>query len=160
MAELGNLVSHLGESIEKLFGFISVFFERFIVNTSASFTTMSAKQWIRLVMIVGTYCLVRPYVLKHAAKVQETRMEKESQEGDAQAQISPNDLRGSSAIHNDTDEEEEENATAATTASDWGKKARKRQRVVLKKLIDAEEKRLEDLQADEEDKDIQQYLMD
>ncbi|KAG4222284.1 hypothetical protein PC116_g29241, partial [Phytophthora cactorum] len=91
------------------------------------------------------------------AKHQEKQLEKQFAEEEArQAQISPNQLRGEIGIPEDSDEEEEQ---AETTAADWGKKARKRQRNMIKKLLDAEEKRLQELQEDEEDKDIEQYLV-
>jgi hypothetical protein len=157
MSELSDLVAHLGDSIQQLFGLVGVAGERFTTNLTASFSTMTLKHWIRLVMIVGTYLLVRPYLVKLGAKHQEKQFEKAHQEDEAA--ISPNQLRGQVEIPEDSDEEDQElDATAATTSSDWGKKARKRQRVMLKKLIDAEEKRLQELQEDEEDKDIEQYL--
>ncbi|KAK9775543.1 putative Protein trafficking Pga2 [Seiridium cardinale] len=158
MSELQDLLAHLGDSINQLFGLIGVVGERFATNLGASFSTMTLKHWIRLVMIVGTYLLVRPYMVKLGAKYQEKQFEKVA-EADSAAAISPNQLRGQVDIPEESDDEEQDlEATAATTSSDWGKKARKRQRVMLKKLIDAEEKRLEELQEDEEDKDIEQYL--
>lgn len=79
-----------------------------------------------------------------------------AKEEEEQAQISPNQLRGQAVeIPDDSDDDEQ----AESTATDWGKKARKRQRNMIKKMLDAEEKRLQELQEDEEDKDIEQYLV-
>ncbi|KAK6951928.1 hypothetical protein Daesc_006453 [Daldinia eschscholtzii] len=154
MSELVDLVAHLFDSISQLFTLVK---DRFSTNVTESFTSMTPKQWIRLVIIVGAYALLRPYIIKYGAKHQEKQLEKQFAEEEArQAQISPNQLRGEIGIPEDSDEEEEQ---AETTAADWGKKARKRQRNMIKKLLDAEEKRLQELQEDEEDKDIEQYLV-
>lgn len=119
---------------------------------------MTPKQWIRLVIIVGAYALLRPYIIKMGAKHQEKQLEKQfKEEEERQAQISPNQIRGEIGIPDESDDDDDEQGE--TTASDWGKKARKRQRNVLKKMLDAEEKRLQELQEDEEDKDIEQYLV-
>ncbi|KAF3064066.1 hypothetical protein GL218_02521 [Daldinia childiae] len=155
MSELIDLVTHLFESISELYTLVR---DRFSNNISESFTSMTAKEWIRLVIIVGAYALLRPYIIKLGAKHQEKQLEKQFAEEDAkQAEISPNQLRGEVGIPEDSDDDNEEQAE--TTASDWGKKARKRQRNMIKKLLDAEEKRLQELQEDEEDKDIEQYLV-
>ncbi|KAK6202218.1 hypothetical protein LQW54_008930 [Pestalotiopsis sp. IQ-011] len=160
MSELQDLVAHLGDSVHQLFSLVTTAVERFTTNLTASFSTMTIKHWIRLVMIVGTYLLVRPYIIKFSSKYQQKQFEKAHAEDEAAAAISPNQLRGQVDIPEDSDDDEpaEPEATAATTSADWGKKARKRQRVMLKKLIDAEEQRLLELQEDEEDKDIEQYL--
>ncbi|KAI1415189.1 DUF1531-domain-containing protein [Hypoxylon sp. FL1857] len=153
MSELFDLFAHLFDSISQLFTLVK---DRFSTNVSESVSSMTPKQWIRLVVIVGGYALLRPYIIKLGAKHQEKQLEQQFQEEEErQAQISPNQLRGQVDIPEDSDEEEQ----AETTASDWGKKARKRQRNMIKKLLDAEEKRLQELQEDEEDKDIEQYLV-
>ncbi|KAI1138820.1 DUF1531-domain-containing protein [Hypoxylon sp. FL0543] len=154
MSELVDLFAHLFDSINQLFTLVK---DRFSNNLSESFTSMTPKQWIRLVIIVGAYMLLRPYIIKLGAKHQEKQLEKQfKEEEERQAQISPNQLRGEQlGIPEDSDDEEQ----AETTASDWGKKARKRQRKMINKLLDAEEKRLQELQEDEEDKDIEQYLV-
>ncbi|KAJ8123246.1 hypothetical protein ONZ43_g758 [Nemania bipapillata] len=121
---------------------------------SASFDSMSAQQWIRLVAIVGAYALLRPYVIKMGAKYQEKQFEKAQQEDTTK--ISPNQLRGELGIPEDSEDDDEE---AETTAADWGKKARKRQRNMIKQLLDAEEKRLQETLDEQEDKDIEEFLV-
>lgn len=75
------------------------------------------------------------------------------------AKVQPNTLRGQVEIPDHSDDEDNETPASSTTATDWGKKARRRQRDVLKKLIDVEEKRLAELQEDDEDKDIEEFLV-
>ena len=69
----------------------------------------------------------------------------------------------------DTDDEDEDAtqngrtaASGAATGQDvqWGKKATRRQRKALRMLLDAEEKRLKERIGDDEDKDIEEFLVD
>ncbi|KAI0021934.1 DUF1531-domain-containing protein [Xylariomycetidae sp. FL0641] len=155
MSELVDLVTHLADSVFKLGTLLK---DRVSNNLGESFNQMTAQQWIRMVIIVGAYLLLRPYIMKLGMKQQEKQMEKnfkEQEEAEQKAALSPNQLRGKVDIPEDSDEEEE----AQTTASDWGKKARKRQRNMIRKIVDEEEKRLAQLQEDEEDKDIEKYLV-
>ena len=137
---------------------------RFTTNISQSISSLSAQQWIRLVAIIGAYLLLRPYILKHAAKVQMDRHEKEEAEAEAAAdatKLSANDFRGHKiAIPADSDDEEGEDKGAASGAADWGKKARRRQRDMVRKLLAEHERRLAEEQEDEEDKDIEEFLVD
>ncbi|EOO01449.1 putative trafficking pga2 protein [Phaeoacremonium minimum UCRPA7] len=131
--------------------------ERFTRNLGNSFAEMSLQKWIRVVIIVGAYLLLRPYLIKLGAKQQMKAHEKEEEESarETAAKISANELRGQKlAIPEDSESEGEAEATSA----DWGKKARRRQRDMIKKMIAVEEKRLQELQEDEEDKDIQEFL--
>ncbi|KAI1201131.1 DUF1531-domain-containing protein [Nemania serpens] len=151
--ELTGLFVHLGESVWKL---VTLITERTTSNVNASFDSMTAQQWIRLVAIVGAYALLRPYVIKMGAKFQEKQFEK-AQQLDA-AQISPNELRGELGIPEESDDDDD-NEQGETTAADWGKKARKRQRNMIKQLLDAEEKRLQETLDEQEDKDIEEFLV-
>jgi hypothetical protein len=133
-------------------------------NLVDTFSRMTLEKWIRIVVIIGAYALLRPYLMKLGAWSQLRQHEKEAEatgaEAVAKAQMSPNQLRGIAEIPDDTDDEADvSNATAQTSAADWGKKARRRQREVLKKMIDAEEERLRQAQEDDEDKDIEEFLV-
>lgn len=122
-------------------------------NLSSTFSSMDTKSWLRLVMIVGGYMLLRPYLLKLSTKVAMKKMEEQEQKDKAaaKAQISPNELRG---IY---EEEPEVDAEGDGTGADWGQKARVRQRVMLKQMIEQEEqRRLEE----ESDKELDDLLED
>ncbi|RYP45217.1 hypothetical protein DL768_008410 [Monosporascus sp. mg162] len=153
MDELQGMVEHLFDSVSKLG---ELLYTRTTTNLGGSIKQMTPKQWIRLVIIVGAYCLLRPYILKMASKHQQREMEREEQR--AQVEITPNQLRGQ-VVDIPEDSDDDEDGQTQTTAADWGKKARRRQRNMIKKLLDAEEKRLQQLQEDEEDKDIEDYLV-
>ncbi|KAF7542248.1 hypothetical protein G7Z17_g11747 [Cylindrodendrum hubeiense] len=124
-------------------------------NLSSTFNNMDTKHWIRLIVIVGGYMLLRPYVMKLSTKIAVRKMEaqdaKEKAEAAAKAQISPSELRGEveAAITIE--------AVGDGTGADWGQKARVRQRVMLKEMIEADERRI---QEEEDDKDIAEFLVD
>jgi hypothetical protein len=119
-------------------------------NLSSTFSSMDTKGWLRLVMIVGGYMLLRPYVLKLSTKVAVRKMEEQDakEKAEAKAQISPNELRGVVGHEPDLDPEGD------GTGADWGQKARVRQRVMLKDMLEAEEQRRLDEESDKELDDL------
>lgn len=145
-------------TMDSLVNVVSTVGNRITSNLKATFADLSPEKWIRLVIIIGAYMLLRPYILKLGAKSQ-MRSHEESEEQPL-AEISPNQLRGKVDIPEDSDGEEEgDGGGAASTATDWGKKARRRQREVIRKMLDAEEERLNEQQGDDEDKDIEEFLV-
>ncbi len=109
-------------------------------------------------MVVGAYLLIRPYLVKGGAKMQERQHEKviaADRKREAKNLISANSLRGQVEIPEDTDSEEE-----AKSGVNWGGKARKKQRRALKKILEADEKMRLDAEGDKDDKDIMEYLVD
>ncbi|KAH6987482.1 trafficking PGA2-domain-containing protein [Ilyonectria sp. MPI-CAGE-AT-0026] len=122
-------------------------------NLADGFNKMDTKSWIRLIVIVGGYMLLRPYVLKLAGKVAVKKMEdqEEKEKEAAKAKISANELRGEIV------EDVEIDAAGDGSGADWGQKARVRQRVMLKNMLEAEELRR---QEEEDDKDIEEFLVD
>ncbi|KAK8065333.1 hypothetical protein PG997_012080 [Apiospora hydei] len=142
MAELQELIAHLGDSVQKLFGVFGIAGQRLVNNTKASFGGRLARIMRGLGAALGIF----------------KNLGKGIEESDTQGKISPNEPRGVREEIPDASDDEDA-TTGQASATEWGKKARKRQRTMLKKMIDAEEKRLQDLQDDEEDKDIEQYLV-
>jgi hypothetical protein len=140
--------------------------DRITNNVKSGFSNMTPEKWIRLIIVAGAYALLRPYIIKLGAKQQMKALEREgAEDAAASAEISPNQLRGQIDIPEDSDDEDvllggkEKETVAAVTATEWGKKARRRQRDVIKKLLDAEEERLRQEHEDEEDKDIEEFLV-
>ncbi|KAI0452258.1 DUF1531-domain-containing protein [Xylaria acuta] len=151
--ELAGLFVHLGESIWKL---VTLITDRVTNNVTTSITNLTAQQWIRLVAIVGAYALLRPYIIKLGAKHSAKEFEKAQQDV---AEISPNELRGELGIPDESDDDDGHDGQGETSAADWGKKARKRQRRMIKQLLDAEEQRLQETFDEQEDKDIEEFLV-
>jgi Protein trafficking PGA2 len=133
--------------------------ENFQRNVADVFYRMTPEKYIRLVAIIGAYALIRPYVMKLGSRFQTKEHEKEvdPKEMTAAAAISPNSLRGQVKVPEDSDEDE---AEAKVTGADWGKKARKRQRQMVKRILEAEEKLRREQREDDEDKDIEEFLVD
>ncbi|KAI2623432.1 DUF1531-domain-containing protein [Xylaria nigripes] len=149
--ELTGLVVHLGESTQKLATLLA---DRVSNNVSMSFTNMTMQQWIRVIAFIGAYALLRPYIIKMGAKHQEKQFQKAQEEDPGK--ITPNQLRGQLEVPEESDDEDEQ---GETTGADWGKKARQRQRRMIKHLLDAEEKRLQESLDEQEDKDIEEFLV-
>ncbi|KAK0652142.1 protein trafficking Pga2 [Cercophora newfieldiana] len=141
--------------MDDLINLASVVWNRFSTNLQATFDSTTPKKWIQLIIIAGAYMLLRPYIIKLGSKSQMKTHERESAEA---AAISPNELRGRVQIPEDSDSEDDA-PTAQATGPDWGKKARRRQRDMIKKLLEAEERRLQETKEEEEDKDIEEYLV-
>ncbi|KAI6782961.1 Processing of GAS1 and ALP protein-like protein [Emericellopsis cladophorae] len=127
-------------------------------NVSNAFNDMTIHQWLRLVVIVGAYLLLRPYVTTYLGKRQVESMEKQDKAEKEKAKISPNQLRGEKAgPYEEEEHDDDDEGAEATGVSGWGAKARTRQRVMLKKMLEAEEKRRWE---EEEDEDIADLLED
>jgi len=118
---------------------------------------VTAQQWIRIVIVIGSYLLLRPYLLKWAGRAQEKQHEKMigAEEKGSKAKISANSLRGQVEVPDDTDEEAEGQATGAN----WGKKARKRQRWFVNKALEEDERRRMEEQDELDDKEVEDFLV-
>lgn len=127
-------------------------------QVTSSYSRLSLQDYIRLIAIVGAYCLLRPYLLKFGAKFQAKDHEREldPDEMASAAAVSPNSLRGKVHVPEDTDSGSEEEGRKGT---DWGKKARRRQRRVLRGILEAEEKRRREEDEAESDKEIEEFLV-
>ncbi|KAJ4381353.1 hypothetical protein N0V86_003702 [Didymella sp. IMI 355093] len=68
--------------------------DRLVNNSIKSWEEMSAQRWIRIVMIVGAYLLVRPYLLAHAERSRKKRADKEAADLGLDAGTTANDFRG------------------------------------------------------------------
>lgn len=134
------------------------------------YNMFAQRDWIRFIRIIallGGYMLLRAWLMKGAAKKQEAEHAKELEANEikaAKAKISPNVLRGAGgkkvSFEDDDTEEDGEAGKASGNEPQWGKKARKRQRQVVKKLLEIQEEKLRVDQEDEEDKDIMELLVD
>ena len=111
-------------------------------NLLHSVDNMTLKNWIRLVAAVGTYLLLRPYLIKLSARQQEKQFEKIDADTAAamgpKAKIQPNALRDSKGKAIEVDSESEGEADGAPQ---WGKKAKVRQRKVVKRIQEAMEQK-------------------
>jgi hypothetical protein len=126
-------------------------------NLQDSFGNMTMQHYLRLICIVGGYLLLRPQIMKFMTHNATKEMEKRDamEKAAAKAKISPNELR--SGKPETVQEDEDEYYEGQGTGADWGSKARTRQRLMLKKLMEAEEKRRQD---EDDEKEIAEFLQD
>ncbi|PHH91225.1 hypothetical protein CDD83_1275 [Cordyceps sp. RAO-2017] len=121
-------------------------------NIQDGFAKMTVRSWLRIVMIIGGYMLLRPYLLKFATKKAVQQLEKEDAKSRGNDKMTPNEFRGiKEKLYEAPDDEGD------GTSADWGSKARMRQRQMLKNLLEEEERRRA---AENEDADIQEFLED
>jgi len=150
---------------------LSIWAGNFQRNTSSAFSKMTLKDYIRLVIVVGAYCLLRPYLIKLGAKLQERQHEKDSASSDTP--LNANDLRRGRAAagekvrialpgvdsDDEEDSDEEENAQKGVVDGGWGRNARLRQRRFVRQKLEEHEQRLREAKEEEEDKDIEEFLI-
>ncbi|ORY12365.1 protein trafficking Pga2 [Clohesyomyces aquaticus] len=138
---------------------LSTWAGNFSRNTTSAFAQLRLKDYVRLITIIGAYCLLRPYIIKLGGKLQAKAHEADSADhGD----IHPNELRGGKieipGIEDSEDEEEDEEFESKP--GDWGRNARVRQRKFIREALAREEERLRLEAAAEDDKDIEEFLVD
>jgi hypothetical protein len=174
---MSNAISEAFESfLDLIVSYIKQGKDNFMHNATVM-TNLSAKEWIRIITVVGAYLLLRPYITKYSERRQSDQLDKESLRAELEAfphakvedpnltpdKISPNVLKGPSMANvqlpedsSDEDDEESDNKKEPK----WGRKARRRQRELIKRIVEAEEKARKEAPAfdDDEDKDIEQYL--
>jgi hypothetical protein len=82
--------------IDALFDNLNIAKDRLVTNSIASFEGMTAQRWIRIIVIIGAYMLLRPYLLGFAAKRQKQQFEAEAEELGLERDAGPNanGLRG------------------------------------------------------------------
>ncbi|KAH7318604.1 trafficking PGA2-domain-containing protein [Stachybotrys elegans] len=125
-------------------------------NVNSAFSNMTTENWIRLTVIVGGYLLLRPYLMQFATKggVQKLEEQEAKEKAEERAQMTANEFRG---VKEKLEEHDDEDDDDEPSTGNWGQQARVRQRKILRQLMEAEEQRR--LQ-EEDDKDIQEFLVD
>ncbi len=128
-------------------------------NVEQSVSKMTLNDYIRIIIVLGGYCLLRPYLLQLAGRFQAKDHDREldPDEMSSAAAVSPNSLRGQVQVPEDSDGEEEEEE-GGSKGTDWGRSARRRQRQLIRKILAAEDKlKAEEAEADS-DKEIEEFL--
>ena len=136
-------------------------------SARTSLERLTPEQWLRLLVIGCGYALLRPYLLRLGGRHQAADHERALDPAEA------NDLQQASGkvvrdprtgeireridVPEDTDSGSD---GAGATGADWGKKARRRQRRVVRTLLEREEKRREMEAREESDKEIEDLLVD
>ncbi|KAL8714370.1 MAG: hypothetical protein Q9220_001703 [cf. Caloplaca sp. 1 TL-2023] len=116
-------------------------FQKIPRNTQESVQRLTLYGWLRLILIVAAYILIRPYLMKLAERSQTAAHDKAARSHSA---VTPNMLRGHSK-----DTEKEQGEEASTSSWSWGPKARKRQKKASDGVVESE--MAEALDEDEEE---------
>ncbi|KAK7515106.1 protein trafficking Pga2 [Phyllosticta citriasiana] len=146
---------------------LSTWGNNFTTQTHKTFSNLRAQDYIRLIIIIGAYALLRPYLMKLGAHMQMKQHQEASQasvDGDQDGRgTTAADLRGGHTRNEpekkiaipgvDSDSEEEEK-------DDWGRTARLRQRKMIRDLLVKQEERLKAQRDADSDKDIEEFLVD
>lgn len=133
--------------------------DNFVRNVRGMWDGMRPRDYIRIVIIVGTYLLIRPYLLKLAAKIQAKEYAKHTFEKNEQSKtgkIFPNDLRDGNRIK--TYESESIGITSGTGLKDNARR-RQKQKHETKSLKQQEPQTL-DVNNEKKDVRILDYLVD
>ena len=156
--------SFLGFCLRSIAGFFTSFtssnfhawVQDFRANAAQSSKSLTAKDYIRLLAIVGGYCLLRPYLVKLGGRFQASDHARELDDTEVlSAATSPNALRGQIDVPDDTDSGEE---VGGATGTNWGRNARRRQRKMIKSIVEAEEKLRAEQEEADSDEEIEEFL--
>ncbi|CCU77434.1 unnamed protein product [Blumeria hordei] len=135
--------------------------DNLVRNVWGMWDGMRLRDYIRIVVIVGVYLLLRPYLLKFAAKIQAKQNAKSTvtDKSAANVKISPNQLRGTGMAGSEHDDLGDDENDRTASGADLGTKAKRRQKKAIKKTTGEEKKGLE-VQGENEDKEIMDLLID
>ncbi|KAL9038465.1 MAG: hypothetical protein Q9214_005268, partial [Letrouitia sp. 1 TL-2023] len=125
-------------------GSILEWFQQIPRNTQTSVQRLGPTEWIRLIAIVIGYLIIRPYLMRLAERKQTAEYEKAA---NSHPQVTPNVRRGRGGDVGRDDEDEEAKSTASYFSS---KKARKRQKQAMGKVVNPNVKGMEDSDDDED----------
>jgi hypothetical protein len=142
------------DPISTIFARLKIYWGNLTTQTHNAFERMQPQDYIRLVVIIGAYALIiRPLLLKLGAKHQAMQHETDAKEGQAD-----HDIREKIAIPGvDSDSEsDEEDGKADAVQGEWGRKARVRQRKVVRKALELKEQ----VGLEEDCADIKEFLQD
>ena len=140
-----------------IFSLLRTWYGNFTRNTSQAFTRLTPKDAIRIIIVACAYMLIiRPFLVRLGMRVQAKQHEQANKEADENAQLNGNHLKGEFAIPGvDSDSEDESGTKSDVKTGEWGRKARLRQRRVVRKALEIKERRLLE---DESDDDIKEFL--
>ncbi|KAA8651348.1 hypothetical protein EYZ11_000966 [Aspergillus tanneri] len=139
----------LNDFFGQLYTFFDTIFRRFFGNLYASFADVSVNRWTKVILSVTGYIIIRPYIEKFFAKMQERDRKKAEEKkwaqaeatgasGDKKAKVSANSLRAGGKVLGEvenTDDELDDGEDFATASGvpELGKNARKRLKKNMKK---------------------------
>ncbi|KAI9857172.1 MAG: hypothetical protein M1824_004973 [Vezdaea acicularis] len=124
-------------------------------NIDASVSHLGAQDYIRIVIIIGAYALLRPYLIKLGARFQAKDHEREVDlaEFESEDPAKQKSLRSQVEVPSDSEDEDDGKGPK------WGRGARRRQRAMIRKLLEEDERRKQEEADADSDKDIEDLLI-
>jgi Protein trafficking PGA2 len=139
---------------------LQTWMNNFTNQTHSAFARLTPKDVFRMVAVVGGYALIiRPLLIKLGARIQAQQHERDAKDGEQVETIDPRTgLPRKMAIPGvDSDSDEDmEGVKADAAVGEWGRKARLRQRRIVRTAMEVREG---ELLADDDD-DIKEFLQD
>ncbi|KAK6539594.1 hypothetical protein TWF694_009803 [Orbilia ellipsospora] len=130
---------------------------RLTTNLSNTFANFRTTDYIRLIAVLGGYLLLRPYLQKLGAKLQERDHARAIDENEEDSMAATGaKARIIAGEGHDLESDDEDNNDAG---DGWGQKQRARKRLEKARKKKEIEDRIK-AEEDEEDKDIQEFLHD
>ncbi|KAL8809038.1 MAG: hypothetical protein Q9200_003782 [Gallowayella weberi] len=121
---------------------IAEWFAKLPRNTQESVQRLNFYGWVRLILVVAIYLLIRPWLMKLAERSQTASLEKAAKT----SAVTPNVLRGHG--QGATEEDSEESTSSSWS---WGSKTRKRQKQAVDQGVEKEMWKAEE---EDEDEDV------
>lgn len=131
-------------------------------NLADTVTRLTVKDYLRLLVIVCGYALLRSYLVKLGGWFQARDHDRAiaTEEASSEAAVSPDPLQAQVTIPDNTDDEDEDDdRDDSLKRLDWGRQARQRQRRTLRKLLEAEEKSRQEAAEADSDREIEEFLI-
>ncbi|KAF2143222.1 uncharacterized protein K452DRAFT_225158 [Aplosporella prunicola CBS 121167] len=151
---------------------LSTWGDNLSTQTSKAFNNLGPKDYIRLVVIIGGYLLLRQWLVKLGAHRQLKQLEHQDAEAKRQARAEEladaNDLRvGAKKSRKpkialpgvDSDDDDSSEEESAVRPGEWGRAARLRQRKFVRDALEKHEQKLQAEAEAESDKDIEEFLI-
>ena len=161
-------MSSADQMVDQLADQLSIYASNFKQQLHGAFDRMTPERYVQLFLIVCAYILFRPRLLKIVEWLQGRNLERELDPNEARGMQraaknvvrDPRDgsLRERIDVPEDTDSDS--GGEEKPVGTDWGKKARRRQRRVVRTLLEQEEQRKWDEQGADSDKEIEDRLID
>ncbi|CCU74765.1 hypothetical protein BGHDH14_bgh02598 [Blumeria hordei DH14] len=135
--------------------------ENLVHNVWGMCERICLRDFIRIIIIVGGYLLLRPYLLKFAAKIQAKQYanDADTDVSTSSDKLSHNQLRGTGAVDLPHSDSEDNQNDRIASGADWGTKARKRQKRAIKRIMEEKEEKWLEAEGDIDDKEIMDLLV-
>lgn len=142
------------DSLSNISSLLKTWASNFQRNTSAAFTNLKPKDVIRIIIVLGAYILIiRPLLVRLGNRIQAKQLNQPSSNATSTTEQSKSHV-GVPGL--DSDSESDDDSKGNLKTAEWGRKARLRQRRLVRKALELKD----EMVADESDEEIKEFLVD